>query len=234
MPVSDAVLRRLHELISRVADMKSQIERGPKQIQTALNQLQSAKDAVSQCKDAIKQKKMEADRKQLLQREREAKLFEWQGKLNGAKNDREFQAVKDQLAADNQANNVLSDEILEVLEAIDGLQVRLKDLEAKLATAESDTAKAETRIRERLISLGGDLARAESELTVAEADIPGDFIDAYRRIVESRGPEAMAPLDDKSCGGCNTGLTMRAIDQLRLGNPITCSSCGRLIYRPES
>lgn len=233
MPVSDAFVRRLHEILSRVADIKSQIDRSPKQIQAAQAQLLAAQNAVTQCKDSIKQKRMEADRKQLQQREREAKLYEWEGKLNGAKNNREYQAIKEQLAADSQANSVLSDEIFEILESIDALQGSLTELEAKLVLVKADTAKAEARIQERLVVLRADLERAEGDLKQAESEIPGDFSDAYQRLVQSRGEEAMAPLDDKSCGGCNTTLPPRSLDQLRLGNPVTCPSCGRLLYRPE-
>jgi len=232
MPVTDTALRRLHEILLQVADIRGQIERGPKQIKVAQIQLQAARDAVAQCKEAIKQKRMEGDRKQLLQREREAKLYEWQGKLNGAKNNREYQAVKDQIAADTQANSVLSDEILEILESIDALQAKAAELEAKLKVVESDTAKTESRIQERLVVLKQELARVEGELKAEEAKIPPDFEDTYRRLVDSRAEEAFAPLDDKSCGGCNTGLTLKLIDQLRMGTPALCSSCGCLIYRP--
>jgi hypothetical protein len=46
---------------------------------------------------------LEADRKQLQQREREAKIYEWQGKLNAATNNREYQTIKEQIAADTEA-----------------------------------------------------------------------------------------------------------------------------------
>jgi predicted nucleic acid-binding Zn-ribbon protein len=233
MPISDAMVRRLHEILVRVADIKNQIERGPKQLKVAQSQLQAAVDAVAQCKESIKQKRMDADRKQLQQREREAKLYEWQGKLNAANNNREYQAIKEQIAADTQANSVLSDEIFEILEAIDAAQQNLAHLEANRAVVQADTAKAESRIQERMEVLRGDLERAETELTTAESNIPDDFAESYRRIVESRGADAMAPLDEKSCGGCNTTLPPRLLDQLRLGNPIPCSSCGRYLYRPE-
>ncbi|MFN9853803.1 MAG: phospholipase, partial [Planctomycetota bacterium] len=164
MPVSDAVVRRLHEILMRVADIRSQIDRGPKQLQLAQSQLQAAKDAVAQSKESIKQKRMETDRKQLQQRGIEAKLYEWQGKMNAATNNREFQAIKEQIAADTQANSVLSDEIFEILESLDAAQRTLAELEAKLVVVQADTAKAESSIQDRMTGLRGDLQRAEEEL----------------------------------------------------------------------
>lgn len=233
MPVVDSTIRRLHEILLLAADIRGQIERAPRQLKAAQMALQAAKDAVQGCKDSIKKNRMEADRKQLQQRQYETKLYEWQGKLNAAANNREYQAVKDQIAADTQANSVLSDEIFEILEGIDSLQIKLADLERVCKMTEEDSGKAESRIAERLVVLKRDLERVEGELKVAEAALPEDFAAIYHPLVKTRGEEAFAPLDERSCGGCNTGLPPRIIDQLRMGNPVACSSCGRWIYRPE-
>ena len=108
----------------QIAEMKTQVERGPKQVKAAILQVEASRNALQTCKDATKKKKMDADRKQLQLREREAKIHDWEGKMNAAKNNREFQAIKEQIAADSQANNVLSDEILEILEEITGTGFR--------------------------------------------------------------------------------------------------------------
>ena len=233
MPVVDSTVRRLHEILLLAADIRGQIERAPKQLKAAQTALQAAKDAVQGCKDSIKKSRMEADRKQLQQRQYETKLYEWQGKLNAAANNREYQAVKDQIAADTQANSVLSDEIFEILEGIDSLQIKLADLERICKMTEEDSGKAESRIAERMVVLKRDLERVEGELKGAESALPEDFAAIYHPLVKTRGEEAFAPLDERSCGGCNTGLPPRIIDQLRMGNPVACSSCGRWIYRPE-
>jgi predicted nucleic acid-binding Zn-ribbon protein len=233
MPVVDSTVRRLHEILLLAADIRGQIERAPRQLKAAQMALQAAKDAVQGCKDSIKKSRMEADRKQLQQRQYETKLHEWQGKLNAAANNREYQAIKDQIAADTQANSVLSDEIFEILEGIDSLQIKLADLERVCKMTEEDSGKAESRIAERMVVLKRDLERVEGELKGAESALPEDFAAIYHPLVKTRGEEAFAPLDERSCGGCNTGLPPRIIDQLRMGNPVACSSCGRWIYRPE-
>lgn len=233
MPVTDAIVRRLHEVLLQVADIRGQIERAPKQIKAAQNRAQQARDAVTACKETIKKNRMDADRKQLQQRQYEAKLFEWQGKLNGTSNNREYQAVKDQLAADTQANSVLSDEIFEILENLDNLQSQLVGLEGELKTVEDDTARAQVKIQDRIVVLRGELGRVEGELKQAEGQLPADFAAIYHPLVKTTAEDAFAPLDDRSCGGCNTSLPPRIVDQLRQGHPIPCSSCGRWLYRPE-
>ncbi|MFY7876243.1 MAG: zinc ribbon domain-containing protein, partial [Pirellula sp.] len=211
MNVSDTLVRALHQTLLQIAEIKSQIERGPRQIKAAQIQVDSAKDALQKCRDTIKQKRMDADRKQLQLREREAKIHDWEGKMNSATNNREFQAIKEQIAADTQANNVLSDEILEILEENDSLQISLKDYEEKLKLIEADKVKIDSTVAKRIATLKEELLRVEGNLAGTEKQLSTDFMVDYKRLVSSRGEDAMASLDDASCGGCNTGLTPRIL-----------------------
>ena len=233
MNVNDSVVRNLHQHLVQIADIQSQIERGPRQVKAAILQVDTAREALQKCKDTIKQKKMDADRKQLQLREREAKVHDWEGKMNVAKNNREFQAIKEQIAADSQANSVLSDEILEILEEIDSLQIASKGFGEKLKLFETERVKTESTVSERLAGLSTELERVQVNLTNLEKQLTADFLVQYKRLVSNRSEDSMAALDDVSCGGCNTGLPPRILDSLRKEQAIVCPSCGRLLYRPE-
>ena len=233
MNVSDSVVRNLHQHLVQIAEMKTQIERGPRQVKAAIMQVDSAKDSLQKCKGAIKQKKMDADRKQLQLREREAKVHDWEGKMNAAKNNREFQAIKEQIAADTQANSVLSDEILEILEEIDSLQIDSRGFDEKLKLNEAEKVKTELSVAQKLAVLSVELERVEGNLAVLEKGLTPEFLIQYKRLVSNRSEDSMAPLDDVSCGGCYTGLPPKILDSLRKEQAISCPSCGRLLYRPE-
>ena len=233
MNVNDSVVRNLHQHLVQIADIKSQIERGPRQVKAAILQVDTVREALQKCKDTIKQKKMDADRKQLQLRELEAKVHDWEGKMNLAKNNREFQVIKEQIAADSQANSVLSDEILEILEEIDSLQIASKGFDEKLKLIEAEKVKTESTVSERLVTLNSELERVQGNLTDLEKQLTADFLVQYKRLVSNRSEDSMAALDDVSCGGCNTGLPPRILDSLRKEQAIVCPSCGRLLYRPE-
>ena len=74
MPDEMSILRTLHRMHRQVADLQGQLDRIPRQRKTAQVLVDQASQALADTKDRIKQKKMEADRKQLQLREREAKL----------------------------------------------------------------------------------------------------------------------------------------------------------------
>ena len=64
--------------------------------------------AYEQAREAHKQARMSVDEKQLQLREREARIQDLQGKLNSASSNREYQALKDQMAAQEMTNSVLT------------------------------------------------------------------------------------------------------------------------------
>src|SRR5262249_14711274 len=158
-----------------------------------------------------KQAKMAADEKQLQLKHREAKLLDLQAKLNMAQSNKEYQLLKDQMAADKQANSVLADEILESLEKIDQLQVAVKTAEANLAKTKDELAKVRKRVSDQQQGLESELARVRGELDAAEAQLVGDFKDNYLRLSHSMGEDSLAPVDAECCGGCSQTLTVQML-----------------------
>ena len=103
------------DVVKKLADRgnaKFRQERGPRQVQAHRNNVTKLDQEAHQAHDAVKQAKMAADEKQLQLKHREAKLSDLQAKLNMAQSNKEYQLLKDQIAADKQANSVLADAIV--------------------------------------------------------------------------------------------------------------------------
>jgi predicted nucleic acid-binding Zn-ribbon protein len=233
MPTLTESLRTLHRIHRQHSDLKDRLSRGPRQIQVAETSVKKCETDLAQAKDAFKQAKMASDEKQLQLKHREAKLVDLQAKLNMAQSNKEYQLLKDQMAADKQANSVLADEILEALEKIDQLQAEIKTAESNLAKTKDEQAKVRQRVNEQQQGLESELARVRGELQAAEDQLHGDFKDNYLRLSRSMGEESLAPVEAESCGGCSQTLTTQTINLLKLDKPVFCKSCGRLLYLPE-
>ncbi len=228
------IVQRIHRIWRQRSDLESQLERGPKQLAHGQLQLKAASDALKNHRELIKSKRMDADRKQLQMREREAKLYDTEVKMNMCKADREYQALKSQMAADKQANSVLADEILEILEELDRLEGQTQEFIDREAKCKSDFEVVQSKVAETKVQLESDLQKVLAELVVAEKSLVGDLKTAYDRIVTTLRDEALASLEDGTCcGGCYTQLSPRFLDQLDMGEAIRCTSCGRLVYAPR-
>jgi predicted nucleic acid-binding Zn-ribbon protein len=195
--------------------------------------VKKADEDLAQAKAAHKQARIASDEKQLQLKQREAKLSDLNAKLMAASSNKEYQLLRDQIAADKQANSVLADEILEALDKIDHLAAAVKTVEQNLGKQKEELARVRQRVQEQQQGLESELARVNAELAQAEESVPEDFKADYLRLSKSRGADSLAPVEGESCGGCFQTLSPQVQDLLRRDKPVFCKSCGRLLYLPE-
>ena len=174
-----------------------------------------------------------ADQKELQLREREGHISDVRARLNSCNSNREYQAFLEQIAADEQANSVLSDEILELLDKITEQQQAVKNAELQLSRVKEELQSLQQRVDGERASLESDLGRLTEELTQAETALPADFRAEYGRVTKARGEDALAPLDGECCGGCFQTVTPQMLNELMQDRLVTCKSCGCMIYLPD-
>ncbi len=233
MAVNAEALRELHRIHRQFADLRDRFERGPKQVAARETNLTRMADELGKLQAESKAARVRSDQKQLLLKSGEEKIGSLKSKLNTASSNREYQAFKDQIAADEMANSVLADEILESLEKIDEFQRMIVEAQKKITAAKEELAKVQETVRQESAGLEGEMKRLDALLKEAEAQLPEDFQEAYYRVVKSKGADAMAEVQNGFCGGCYQQLTPNNIAELSMARAIFCKNCGRVIYLPE-
>lgn len=227
------LLRTLHRIHRQLTDVRSQLDRGPRQIVAGEALVARSRAELEDARAAVKKGKLAADEKQLQLQSREAHIDQLQGKLNAAASNKEYSLLKDQIAADAQANSVQSDEILEALEHLDTLEAAVRNAEQDVETQQRDHTARVAEIESRMGTLRQDLERVEAQLSVAEARIPAAVKSDYDRLIAAKGEDALAPVEDDSCGGCYQTLTTQTMNQLQLSQLIYCPNCNAFLYLPE-
>src|SRR5262245_9314345 len=96
-------LRTLHRVHRQLSDLRDRLARGPKQVQAIEANVKKAEEEITAAKAAHKQARIAADEKQLQLKQREAKLSDLTAKLMAANSNKEYQLLRDQIAADKQA-----------------------------------------------------------------------------------------------------------------------------------
>lgn len=233
MTAPAGVLRELHRIHQQLSDLRERLERGPKQVKARETNIARLEAEAAQAKADVKSSKVACDQKQLALRSGENKILDLKAKLNAASSNREYQALKDQIAADEMANSVLADEILEALERIDQLQKAAVEADHKVAKGKEELAKVQQQVRDQQGLLTADVKRLEGELAEVEKKLPDDFRDAYQRLVKSKGSDAMAAIEGENCGGCYQKITSNMFSSLLMNKLVSCLNCGRLLYLPE-
>jgi predicted nucleic acid-binding Zn-ribbon protein len=233
MTTLTAALCELHRIHRQLTDLRERIARGPKQLRAAEGNVQKGETELQQAREAAKRMRVHADDKQLQLKEREGRIKDLRSKLNACSSNREYQALKEQIAADEQANGVLADEILDALERMDELAARLKSADETLQRVKSEAEKVTGRVTGEQDMLQSELARVQAELKQAEQALPTEFRVEYERIAKARGEQALAQVEGETCGGCYQTVTAQTMNLLYLSKPVFCKSCGCLLYLPE-
>jgi predicted nucleic acid-binding Zn-ribbon protein len=231
--VSLDILRTLHRLHRQLTDLRDRKEQGPKRVRGAEANVAHREAELAKAQADLKKLRVSADQKQLQLKASEDKIKDLQRKLNTATSNREYQTLKDQIAADNMAGSVLSDEILEALEEVDQAQTKIKEMETALAVSRKKAETVRAEVQRQAPTLQGDIGRLEAELQQAESALPPTIRDVYQRVVRSRGEDALAMVENEFCGGCNQHVPVNVCAEILLGHPMFCRSCGRLLYVPE-
>jgi len=234
MTSGKADLTQLHRLHLALKEVQDQLTRGPRQIKARENVMAQIDAERVAKEEELKQTRAAVDRKNLDLKTNEAKLKDLDRKLNEATNNKEFGILRGQIAADNAANSVLQDEVLEILERVDRVQVEITEIKAKRVKAEQERDRSAAEFAAKAEDLKKQEAALRGQVGGAEKDLPVAIMDRYRRLVEAHGADALSSADRGMCNSCYVSLTSQHYVQVASGEFLFCSSCGRLLYVPSA
>jgi predicted nucleic acid-binding Zn-ribbon protein len=132
------------------------------------------------------------------------------------------------------ANSVLADEILEALDKVDEHKKKEAQAESGLAAARRKVQEVGSEAAEKEPLLRGDIKRLEAELKQSESALPAEVREPYQRVVHHLGEDALAPVENQCCGGCNQQIPLNLCNKIMTNQAVFCKSCGRMLYMTEA
>ena len=222
-------LFNLHDLHLQLASVQDELNRGPRMVKAKENLLAKRQAELDAIKAQQTERRKLADQKNLQLKSSEAKLTDLRTKLNMCGSNREFDILKGQIAADEVANSVLEDEILDAMEQVDKIKTQISDAEKTVAVAKEEISKATAQVATAEAGLQEKVAKLKLAVAEAEVILPDDVKLVYRRLVGAFGAEALAAVDKGVCTACYVSLSPQQAVEVRSGK-ITFCHCGKLIY----
>ncbi|MDB5339565.1 MAG: hypothetical protein JWN70_5184 [Planctomycetaceae bacterium] len=230
MAATRSGVSELHSLYYKLRTVQNQLQSAPRQMK-ARQQITAAKQAeIDATKEKIKKLKLSADQSNLQVKTNEAKVLGLKSKLNQAASNREFDALRSQVEADEMANSVLEDEILAAFEKLDRLKEELTQFEKELVTLKAAETKLAQELADAEAGLKAKATEYERFIKQAESVIPGDIELAYRRMVQAQGPDAFAEVEGNQCQNCFVTLPPQTLVELKSGKIMFCKSCSKLMH----
>ncbi len=231
--VTTETLRNLHHIHQQLSDLAARLDRFPRVAKAFDENIAKLQAELAEAQKKTKSLKAVVDDKQMQLKTRMAGVEKRKEQLREAKSNKEYQALKEQIAADEAANDVLETEALEAMERLDAASGDVAQCQAALGKAGEDARNNKEESDRQTPLIQGDMARLEGQLRQAEKELPAEFRAVYARMVRQKGSEALAPVLGEYCGGCNHHVPLNLVNAVLLNQPVFCRSCGRMLYLPE-
>lgn len=176
-------------------------------------------------------RKLEIDVEQVRMRARKDQEL-----LNGGSitNSKQLEELQHEVASLQRRQEVLEDEELELLQALEDARGSLANhladrarVDVELADARADLAKTEHELdaeEERVRKQRADVAR----------EIPEDLLRAYEKIRTDNGGVGAALLQHGRCGGCRLQITANELSRIKAApsnEVLRCEECRRIMVR---
>jgi predicted nucleic acid-binding Zn-ribbon protein len=234
MPATADNLQDLHLLHQRAKALRDRLASGPRTLAARQAALATKSAEVEQAKKALQDSKVQLKKHEHSLQSVDTKIDDFKVKLNQVKKNEEYKAIQNQIAHDNASKSKIEEDILMSYEIIETKTAELKKLEDDAKRANADVAAIQQQLDEQVLAHKTQLQELETAIVDAEARIPEEYRERYRRIVGRYGADALAVCENASCLGCYTSLTPQMINDLINGEGLSfCMSCGRLLYLTE-
>jgi len=216
--------------LRQIHDLNERLRRAPKQVELSRERERRYQAALEATGQHLSELRKKAQEKQMELSVREAQIEKFRKQLDTAANNREYALLNDQIKATAAANEVLSDEILELLELIDKVQAQQRQDQEVLEKSQAESAQNLAEAKDLVARLKRELAEVESELNEQQQKLPDSVRQEFVRKRPGLGEKAVVAVKKGACGGCWQTITSQMRSELVNRHVVYCRSCGALLY----
>ena len=165
----------------------------------------------------------------------ESKMKDRRMRLNRVRNEKELQALRREIEVGKEATQQLEDDLLRVMESLEGLTAKNSDAEQKLTEIEATAGAIISERRERVEQLVADAARQTERRDRMAQALDTNLRRKYEQIFERRGGTAVVEVRNGTCQGCHMNLPPQFFNELQRSREVRlCPNCHRILFwRPE-
>ncbi|HEY2988038.1 MAG TPA: C4-type zinc ribbon domain-containing protein [Candidatus Binatia bacterium] len=198
-------------------------------------ELKLKRSEVAQLKTEWAEKdKVRREKEQLLQEEGR-KTMEKRMRMNRIKNIRELQALQHEVDQIKQANALLEEELMGILEDLEARAAVLKERNEELSGLEGTWGERKTELEAQAAQIDKEVAETSAGRQTIAAQLNGDLIQRYEMIFSRRGGMAVVAVADGICQGCFMNIPPQLSNEIRKSERLhLCPSCHRILYYKPS
>ncbi len=168
----------------------------------------------------------------------EARMASLREKMENSQTNKEYQAILTELNTFKVEKDKLEATLLKAMEELELIIKQAGELGETRGERETVRTVAAKERDERHAEIQERLTELKSELAVFAVDVPKDTMAMFQRLLETRGEEAMGPLEivdrkrhEYNCSVCMMAVPIESVNGLLSSGKLTrCSSCQCVLY----
>jgi len=165
---------------------------------------------------------------------KEDTIKKYQTQLMQIKTNKEYDAMKHEIAGVQADKSILEDEIINLLDEIDAGKKNMDEAKNKLKEEENKINARKKEVEKELKDIEARLTQEEQKRKELSAKVDKGMLSKYERILSGKNGLAMVPVAHSACGGCHMNLPPQVINEIKMTESIIfCESCARILYIEE-
>jgi predicted nucleic acid-binding Zn-ribbon protein len=161
----------------------------------------------------------------------ESKAKDRRMRITRIRNDKELGLARREIELLKEETGTLETELVTVMEQVEGLSARLKELEEALAKVTGERDAEAATLRETIARLGAEIERDRAARIQLLETVDGELRRRYEMIFSRRGGLAVVEVRGGICQGCRMRVPPQLYNEIqRSVQVILCPSCQRILY----
>jgi predicted nucleic acid-binding Zn-ribbon protein len=158
-------------------------------------------------------------------------------RMNRVRNNTELLALQREIDLSKEANLLVEEELLQVMESIETLAAQLSEAQAVLHKLEEQAEAEVARRRAEAESLRGEVEAERDQREALASGMDPSLRSKYEQLFERRGGAAVVAARGGICTGCRMQIPPQLYNELQKHRDVVrqCPNCHRILYwRPAT
>ena len=231
-------MREQIEILASLQNVDREIKEKTGAKRVILEEIRKREDEIKLKRNEVTQLRAEWKEKDKLRQEKEhllqdegRKTTDKRMRMNRIKNIRELQALQHEVDQIKQANALLEEELIGVLEDLEARRAILREKDEELGGLEKTWGEQKAGLETQVAQLENEVAQTSAGRQTIAAQLNGDLIGRYELIFSRRGGMAVVAIADGICQGCFMNIPHQLSNEIRKSERLhLCPSCHRILY----
>jgi len=225
------ILASLQTVDREIKEQKGTKQELLKDLEAKEQEIESKKQELSMLKTEYAGKEKVRQEKDRVFQEEGKKAMDKRMRMNRIKNVKELQALQREIEQLKQGNGELEDELIKIMEELDGVRNAMKSKEEELAQIQHEWSEKQEHMRERISEIDQAVAEAFTRRQTIAAQVARDLISRYELIFSRRGGTAVVEVSGGICQGCYMNIPPQLWNEIIKSDKVNlCPSCQRILY----